>query len=110
MIARLSDRSKKIKPSFTLEMTSRAAKLRSQGIDVINFSAGQPDFNTPKNIIIFEATRLNSELRKKYTKFTAINCPIIPIHLNATYVDFLKEKYFEVSKNFIFICQDSAHL
>ncbi|GIR15408.1 hypothetical protein CM15mP27_1590 [bacterium] len=51
MIARLSDRSKKIKPSFTLEMTSKAAKLRSQGVDVINFSAGQPDFNTPKNII-----------------------------------------------------------
>ena len=27
----------------------------------------------------------------KYTKFTAINCPIIPIHLRVIYVDFLKE-------------------
>jgi aspartate aminotransferase len=46
----LADRVERVKPSFTLEMTSRAAELISQGIDVINFSAGQPDFNTPKNI------------------------------------------------------------
>ena len=64
MIARLSDRSKKIKPSFTLEMTSKAAKLRSQGVDVINFSAGQPDFNTPKNIINAAAKAMDSGLTK----------------------------------------------
>ena len=51
MTVKLSDRSKKIKPSFTLEMTSKAADLKAQGKDVINFSAGQPDFNTPENII-----------------------------------------------------------
>lgn len=45
-----SDRVQRVKPSFTLEMTSRAAELRAKGVDVINFSAGQPDFNTPKNI------------------------------------------------------------
>ena len=64
MIARLSDRSKKIKPSFTLEMTSKAAKLRSQGVDVINFSAGQPDFNTPKNIINAATKAMDSGLTK----------------------------------------------
>ena len=46
----LADRVERVKPSFTLEMTSRAAELLSQGIDVIDFSAGQPDFNTPLNI------------------------------------------------------------
>ena len=46
----LADRVERVKSSLTLEMTSRAAELISQGIDVINFSAGQPDFNTPKNI------------------------------------------------------------
>jgi hypothetical protein len=66
MIARLSDRSKKIKPSFTLEMTSKAAKLRSQGVDVINFSAGQPDFNTPKNIINAAKNAMDSG----FTKYT----------------------------------------
>ncbi|MBT7083162.1 MAG: aspartate transaminase, partial [Candidatus Marinimicrobia bacterium] len=42
-----AERVQRVKPSFTLEMTSRAAELRAQGVDVINFSAGQPDFNTP---------------------------------------------------------------
>ena len=64
MIVRLSDRSKKIKPSFTLEMTSKVAKLKSQGVDVINFSAGQPDFNTPKNIINAATKAMDSGLTK----------------------------------------------
>jgi aspartate aminotransferase len=38
----------KINPSFTLEMTAKAAALRAQGVDVINFGVGEPDFNTPK--------------------------------------------------------------
>jgi aspartate aminotransferase len=41
----------KIKPSFTLQMTARAAALREKGIDVINFGVGEPDFNTPSPII-----------------------------------------------------------
>ena len=64
MIVRLSNRSKKIKPSFTLEMTSKAAKLRAQGADVINFSAGQPDFNTPKNIINAATKAMDNGLTK----------------------------------------------
>ncbi len=48
---KFADRVNNVKPSFTLEMTSRAAELKHQGFDVINFSAGQPDFNTPDNII-----------------------------------------------------------
>ena len=43
---KFSDRVKRVKPSFTLEMTSRAAELRAKGVDVINFSVGEPDFNT----------------------------------------------------------------
>jgi len=41
----------KINPSFTLEMTAKAAALRAQGVDVINFGVGEPDFNTPNHII-----------------------------------------------------------
>ena len=62
----LSNRSKKIKPSFTLEMTTKAAELRSKGIDIINFSAGQPDFNTPKNIINAAKIAMD-EGKTKYT-------------------------------------------
>ena len=63
----LADRVERVKPSFTLEMTSRAAELLSQGADVIDFSAGQPDFNTPKNIR--EAAVKAMEAGK--TKYTA---------------------------------------
>ncbi len=43
-------RTTRIQPSATLEMTAKAAELRAQGIDVINLSVGEPDFQTPKNI------------------------------------------------------------
>ena len=62
-----ADRVKKIKPSFTLEMTSRAAELKHAGYDVINFSAGQPDFNTPDNIIGAAKSAMDNGL----TKYTA---------------------------------------
>ena len=48
---RLSDRISKIKPSFTLQMATIAAEMRTKGLDVINFSVGEPDFNTPDHII-----------------------------------------------------------
>ena len=51
MSIKLSKLVDKIKPSFTLQMTARAAALRSKGIDVINFGVGEPDFNTPSHII-----------------------------------------------------------
>ena len=64
---KFADRVHKVKPSFTLEMTSRAAELKHAGHDVISFSAGQPDFNTPENII--EAAKVAMD--DGYTKYTA---------------------------------------
>ena len=64
---KLADRVNKVRPSFTLEMTSRAAELKYAGHDVINFSAGQPDFNTPENIISAAKTAMDQGL----TKYTA---------------------------------------
>lgn len=46
----LSIRTTKIKPSSTLAITAKAAELRSQGKDVISFSVGEPDFETPEHI------------------------------------------------------------
>ena len=62
-----SERVNRVKPSFTLEMTSRAADLRSKGIDVINLSVGEPDFNTPEHII--QAGK--EAMDKGFTKYTA---------------------------------------
>ena len=64
---KLSKRVKKIKPSFTLQMATVAAKMKSDGIDVINFSVGEPDFNTPEHII--EAGK--KAMDQGYTKYTA---------------------------------------
>ncbi len=46
-----SKRLDRIQPSATLAMTAKATELKSQGIDVLNLSVGEPDFNTPSNII-----------------------------------------------------------
>ena len=46
----LSTRTTKIKPSSTLAITAKAGELRSQGKDVISFSVGEPDFETPVHI------------------------------------------------------------
>jgi len=64
---KFADRVHKVKPSFTLEMTSKAAELKHAGHDVISFSAGQPDFNTPENII--DAAKVAMD--DGYTKYTA---------------------------------------
>ena len=46
----LSKKAKQISPSLTLDITAKAKKMKADGIDVIGFGAGEPDFNTPKNI------------------------------------------------------------
>lgn len=46
----LSDRLNKLSPSQTLAMSQRSSELKAQGVDVINLSVGEPDFNTPDHI------------------------------------------------------------
>ena len=46
----LSERALAISPSVTLSVDARAKQLRAEGVDVIGFSAGEPDFNTPEYI------------------------------------------------------------
>ena len=47
----LSRRALEIQPSSTLAITSRAKELKSQGVDVVSFGAGEPDFPTPEHIV-----------------------------------------------------------
>ncbi|MCG8542491.1 MAG: pyridoxal phosphate-dependent aminotransferase [Clostridia bacterium] len=46
----LSEKNGKISPSVTLAITAKAKKMKADGIDVISFSAGEPDFRTPHHI------------------------------------------------------------
>jgi len=46
----LSNRVKGIKPSPTLAITAKANQMKADGVDVVGFGAGEPDFDTPENI------------------------------------------------------------
>ncbi len=67
-MTKLAERTKLIKPSVTLAIAAKAGKLRSEGIDIVNFSAGEPDFDTPDHI---KAAAVDA-LRKGMTKYTDV--------------------------------------
>ena len=49
-MAQLSNRLQRLAPSATLAMSQKSSEMKAQGIDVINLSVGEPDFNTPEHI------------------------------------------------------------
>lgn len=63
----VADRLKAIKPSPTLAVSAKAAKLKSEGKDVISMGAGEPDFDTPQHI----KDAAVEALKKGLTKYTA---------------------------------------
>ena len=50
MNTNLSERLNRLSPSATLAMSQRSSELKAQGVDIINMSVGEPDFNTPDHI------------------------------------------------------------
>ena len=50
METQLSERLNRLSPSATLAMSQRSGELKAQGVDIINMSVGEPDFNTPEHI------------------------------------------------------------
>ncbi len=67
----LAERARRLAPSPTLAITARARALRAQGIDVISFGAGEPDFDTPERVKA-AAVRALAEGRTKYTDTAGI--------------------------------------
>jgi len=65
----LSKRVQKVKPSPTLAMTARAARLKAEGKDIIGLAAGEPDFDTPVHI----ADAGVDAIRKGVTRYTAVD-------------------------------------
>lgn len=66
MALTLSKKASEVKPSSTLAITAKAKALKAQGVDLVGFGAGEPDFNTPDNIndVACEA------IRNGFTKYT----------------------------------------
>lgn len=69
MKVELSNKTSNIAASLTLALTAKAAELKAAGQDVISFGVGEPDFNTPQNIINAATEAMNNGK----TKYTAVS-------------------------------------
>jgi aspartate aminotransferase len=65
---KLASRAEKLRPSATLAISAKAKALKAEGIDIVGFGAGEPDFDTPENIKE-EAIRA---IKEGFTKYTAV--------------------------------------
>ena len=65
---KIASRLDPIKPSITLAVTAKAAKLKADGIDIVSFGAGEPDFDTPDHIKAAVHAALDKPGSGKYTE------------------------------------------
>ncbi|MCX5745431.1 MAG: pyridoxal phosphate-dependent aminotransferase [Proteobacteria bacterium] len=84
---KISSRLDPIKPSITLAVTAKAAKLKADGVDIISFGAGEPDFDTPEHIKAAARAALDGKTVGKYTEVggtlqlrTAIAAELARVH------------------------------
>ena len=93
----VSKKVKEIAPSLTLEITAKAKKMKAEGISVIGFGAGEPDFNTPDYIV--ESAK--EALDIGFTKYTPASGTVEL--KNAVCDKFLKDNGLKYSPNQIVI-------
>lgn len=65
----LAKRIETLAPSKTMYFTAKAKEMKSQGIDIIDFSVGEPDFQTPENICLAAKQAIDAG----HTKYTPVN-------------------------------------
>ena len=63
---RITKRAAAISPSLTLEITAKAKRMKQEGISVVSFGAGEPDFNTPEPVVAAAKAALDAG----FTKYT----------------------------------------
>ncbi len=99
----LSSKIKKIQPSATLSITAKAKQLKAQGIKVIAFAAGEPDFDTPQ--LVKQKTK--EALDKGLTKYTPTAG--IPELRQAICEKLKKENNLEYTPEEIIVCCGAKH-
>jgi aspartate aminotransferase len=99
----LAKRTSQISKSLTLAITSKANKMKEEGIDVVGFGAGEPDFNTPSFII--DAAK--EALDKGFTKYTANSGT--PALKKAICDKFLKDNNLNYAPNQIVVSNGAKH-
>lgn len=68
-MAQLSNRLNRLAPSATLAMSQKSNEMKAQGIDVINMSVGEPDFNTPEHI----KTAAKKAVDDNYSRYSPVS-------------------------------------
>jgi len=96
-IVELSKRVQAIKPSPTLAVTARAARLKAEGKDIIGLGAGEPDFDTPQHIKDSAIAAIN----RGFTKYTAVGGT--PSLKNAVIAKFKRENGFDYTPRQILV-------
>ena len=97
----LSDRLNRLSPSATLAMSQRSSELKAQGVDVINLSVGEPDFNTPDHIK--EAAK--QAIDENYSKYSPV--PGYPALKNAIVAKLKNENGLDYAPSQI-LCSNGA--
>ena len=103
MEIKLSRRVRQIKPSPTLAITAKAKAMQAEGIDVVNFGAGEPDFDTPDNIKEAAIKAIN----EGFTKYTA--APGIPELKQAICAKLQRENGLDYVENQIIVSCGGKH-
>lgn len=93
----LSKRAQAIKPSPTLAVTAKAARLKSEGKDIIGLGAGEPDFDTPQHIKDAAIAAINTG----FTKYTQVGGT--PALKNAIVAKFKRENGLEYTPKQILV-------
>jgi len=93
----LSKRVQTIKPSPTLAVSARAARLKSEGKDIIGLGAGEPDFDTPQHI---KDAAINA-INRGFTKYTAVGG--IPSLKDAVITKFKRDNDFDYTAKQILV-------
>ncbi len=99
---KLSAMASGIRPSSTLSISAEANRRKAEGVDIINFSAGEPDFNTPENIKEAAIRAINDNFTK-YTPYEGI------YELRKAVAEELKTEGLEYAPEDIVISNGSKH-
>src|SRR3989344_4904046 len=102
-MAMISKRAAGISPSVTLAITAKAKQMKKDGIDVVGFGAGEPDFDTPKNIKEAAIRSIN----EGFTKYTPSGG--IPELKQAVCDKFRKENNIEYKPSEVLISCGGKH-
>jgi len=99
----LSKKARSVQPSQTLLLFARAKKMKAEGIDVVSFTAGEPDFPTPQ-IVKDAGVRAINENFTKYTQNRGI-----PDLLNAIAAKFKKDNNLSFEPSQILVSSGAKH-